>query len=310
MAGRRGICPKCDTRLIVPPNDQLKPVDQTVCLDVQVGAPVAGAQVTGTAIAGKKLSSGALPDPDQLFDSAVIEMSQRSGPVDSATQGQPVPAPLVPDWSAVENAGQVSMSATGNASAAKFEDLDLDLDLDLDMDLDMDMEAGSFVLDRPTELADDQPNKHFDWIADSPQSVWYVRHKTGAQYGPANGQQMRAWVSQGRVSNTCHVWREGWANWRQAVDVFPQLASKIRSPMEHPIQWSPTAEISKAGFATESASVAQRGANSWLFVSILLFLAVVAVIVGLVLYQLVQTKAPEDSQAPERSPTEVLDPFA
>jgi hypothetical protein len=33
---------------------------------------------------------------------------------------------------------------------------------------------------------------------------------------------MRRWLQEGRVSRECLVWREGWADWKSAADVFAQ----------------------------------------------------------------------------------------
>ena len=62
-----------------------------------------------------------------------------------------------------------------------------------------------------------------DPIAESPDSVWYVRPSAGGQYGPARGDVMRRWLAEGRVSADSMVWREGWADWKLAGPVFPSL---------------------------------------------------------------------------------------
>jgi hypothetical protein len=37
------------------------------------------------------------------------------------------------------------------------------------------------------------------------------------------GEIMRTWLAEGRVSADSLLWREGWSDWREAGDVFPQL---------------------------------------------------------------------------------------
>lgn len=64
-----------------------------------------------------------------------------------------------------------------------------------------------------------------DPIADAPDCVWYVRPSGGGQYGPARGDVMRRWLSEGRVSADSMVWQEGWADWKLAGPVFPSLES-------------------------------------------------------------------------------------
>ena len=36
---------------------------------------------------------------------------------------------------------------------------------------------------------------------------------------------MRTWLSEGRVSSDSFVWRDGWADWRIAGQLFPELQS-------------------------------------------------------------------------------------
>ncbi len=55
-----------------------------------------------------------------------------------------------------------------------------------------------------------------DPIGEAQHSVWYVRPPTGEQYGPASGEVLRMWIAEGRVTSNCHVWCEGWDDWRSA----------------------------------------------------------------------------------------------
>jgi hypothetical protein len=64
-----------------------------------------------------------------------------------------------------------------------------------------------------------------DPIAEAPEMIWYVRPPSGGQFGPASGELMRSWLSEGRVSADSLVWREGWRDWQDAGTVFPKLRS-------------------------------------------------------------------------------------
>jgi hypothetical protein len=64
-----------------------------------------------------------------------------------------------------------------------------------------------------------------DPIAEAPHAIWYVQPPSGGQYGPASGDIMRTWISEGRVTRDSLVWREGWADWQLAGPLFPGLAS-------------------------------------------------------------------------------------
>jgi len=67
------------------------------------------------------------------------------------------------------------------------------------------------------------PSPAPDPLAEAPQMVWYVRPPSGGQFGPAMGEVMRSWIVEGRVSGDSLVWREGWRDWQEAGEVFPQL---------------------------------------------------------------------------------------
>jgi len=69
-----------------------------------------------------------------------------------------------------------------------------------------------------------------DPLAEDPDAVWYVRPPSGGQFGPAIGDIMRTWLDDGRVSPDSLVWREGWRDWLEAGDVFPQLKSGQTGP--------------------------------------------------------------------------------
>jgi len=69
-----------------------------------------------------------------------------------------------------------------------------------------------------------------DPLVESPAAIWYVRPRSGGQFGPANGEVMRTWLAEGRVGSDSLVWREGWPEWRVAASVFPQLATSAASP--------------------------------------------------------------------------------
>jgi len=74
-----------------------------------------------------------------------------------------------------------------------------------------------------------------DPIAEAPAAIWYVRPPTGGQYGPARGDVMRKWISEGRVSSDSLVWREGWTDWQNAGKLFPTLNESGTSAPSQPV---------------------------------------------------------------------------
>lgn len=67
------------------------------------------------------------------------------------------------------------------------------------------------------------PGAPADPIAENPLATWFVRPPSGGQFGPARGEVMRKWLTEGRVTSDSLVWREGWADWLPATEVFPSL---------------------------------------------------------------------------------------
>lgn len=59
--------------------------------------------------------------------------------------------------------------------------------------------------------------------ASPPASVWYVRPKSGGQYGPATDEVFRTWIEQGRVPADAQIWRDGWSEWKLACDAADML---------------------------------------------------------------------------------------
>ena len=135
LAGKRGICPHCDSRVLIPMESQL-PVDAPKHRPTSAGAPTN--PVAATTTAGAQAADPVIPQP------VVLSTNEKT---------------------------------------------------------------------------------HSDPIAESPDSVWYVRPTAGGQYGPARGDVMRRWLSEGRVSADSMVWREGWEDWKLAAPIFPSLES-------------------------------------------------------------------------------------
>lgn len=167
LKGKKAICPKCGTRVIVPDDSQ------DISEEQDSGAELAMAS-TLDAAAG---ASSANP---------------------AASNGSGSGAPTIPPAPAVVP----SHPAPSKVSSAK--------------------EAA------PATSAG-QPS--VNPIDEAPTAVWYVRPATGGQFGPASGEIMRGWISEGRVGASSLVWRAGWPEWRAASAVFPALGKLLASPV-------------------------------------------------------------------------------
>ncbi len=50
-----------------------------------------------------------------------------------------------------------------------------------------------------------------------PRPVWYVQPPDSERSGPATAATLRTWIDEGRVTEDCLLWREGWPEWRSAA---------------------------------------------------------------------------------------------
>ncbi len=224
QAGRRGICPFCGAKIIIPSQSTRKSskadragrggaaeAEHEIVLQPEPvqHAPPASVPEAG---AGNRMGSpgGAAPSAPAPRGTPVmaqpLELRASAGAI-------PVQRPLEP----------APLVASGLKAAPV---------------------AG--VLVRPVQPAETQPaaqpglptaapaqappgpaasSERPDPLAEAGSVVWYVRPPSGGQFGPATSDVMRTWITEGRVSADSLVWREGWRDWQEASGVFPQLGA-------------------------------------------------------------------------------------
>jgi hypothetical protein len=115
-----------------------------------------------------------------------------------------------------------------------------------------------------------------DPIAEAPEMIWYIRPPSGGQFGPAPGDLMRSWMSEGRVSADSLVWREGWRDWQEAGTVFPKLRGNELSELLASV---PAAQPASAPAAQAPRPKPHKSSdNTWIVLLTLTVLLLVAVI--------------------------------
>ena len=131
-----------------------------------------------------------------------------------------------------------------------------------------------------------------DPIAEAPAAIWYVRPPTGGQYGPARGDIMRKWLSEGRVSSDSLVWREGWTDWQNAGKLFPMLNNTGRPAAPATPVVSTTVPLSpRSSQRTASRYETKKRDTSTLAIAILVGLGLVClVLVGILIFVLVRMR--------------------
>lgn len=127
--------------------------------------------------------------------------------------------------------------------------------------------AGQRVADGGESVATIEANElgqSIELIEDDPSNTWYVRPPSGGQYGPATGEILRQWISEGRVAATSLLWREGWPQWREAKDALPELVGRLPdSPSDPTVSRRVSSrEADEFGFGDSSISGAAEIAVS------------------------------------------------
>jgi hypothetical protein len=119
-----------------------------------------------------------------------------------------------------------------------------------------------------------------DPIAEGPQLVWYVRPPSGGQFGPAKGEIMRTWLTEGRVTGDSLVWREGWTDWQTAGTVFPTLHAGATPQHAAP---APLAGLTTTAAPKTIAPQAGKRGTSGMAIAILVGLGLLCLVLVVVL---------------------------
>lgn len=112
-----------------------------------------------------------------------------------------------------------------------------------------------------------------DPIAEKPLATWFVRPPSGGQFGPARGEVMRKWLTEGRVTVDSLVWREDWADWQPATEVFPQLGK----PAAAGLFGAAPVGVTSSPKSTASIPAAKKS-NGAMGAAILVFLALICLL--------------------------------
>ncbi len=125
-----------------------------------------------------------------------------------------------------------------------------------------------------------------DILGEVPHALWHVRPASGnQQYGPADAPTMRQWIAEGRVPGDALLWRSDWTQWRKASEVLGNLRPAATSPeMPVPIIAGPAATAaSVAGKIGRVADARRRKRTQWALAVTLLACVAVGLLVTLVI---------------------------
>jgi hypothetical protein len=78
------------------------------------------------------------------------------------------------------------------------------------------------------EQAEDKPRVPLSMercLREKPDLNWYIRPAGGDEYGPADNELLRAWVSENRIGTDTELRRDDWLQWKPASDIFIDLSA-------------------------------------------------------------------------------------
>lgn len=164
------------------------------------------------------------------------------------------------------------------AAAVPSSDFERDLECHVEQSAGTDLPGQSAVEDLsppPPPTAPPSPSPMADPLAEAPTAVWYVRPPSGGRFGPAQPDLMRTWLDEGRIGPDSLVWREGWADWREAASVFSAIFSASNLPAAPPVA---TSTVAMSGGGLRPAVRRRTGPNLGLIIVLALMVVLLLVI--------------------------------
>jgi hypothetical protein len=257
QAGRRGICPYCGTKFLIPSHSTRKSSKEdraarrafAAAAFPSANTPLQNAEsaISGNAPAGSTQTS--TPNPSSL------------PPIIAASNSELDKLPQPNDFFSQQVGGR-----TG------FDSPILPTPADASTNV-----LSTFSLDDPSVAL--KQDAAADPLSEAGDVVWYVRPPSGGQYGPATGKLMRQWLNEGRISPDTLVWREGWRDWQQAAAVFRQL--RASDPLNDIVK-ADVPFMQPVSSLTGHTSVRQISKNMFRMVVVLIILT--AIIITYMIY--------------------------
>ena len=226
LAGKRGICPKCDARFAIP--EESDP-------SAESGKSESGKSESGRSenAAEQSTAQGSSAEKIAVAQSQSTATKSRSenGRGESSDDRAKLQRKSAPKGESAGRNGKTK--ATKSKESAKKESAKSDSAKDssiatLTIPTSSKDERSGGASSR-TETSDARstratpPTITIHATSVDPSKVWYVRPRTGGEFGPADGPLMKRWIGEGRVAGDSLVWCEGWEDWKNAALVFPEL---------------------------------------------------------------------------------------
>lgn len=264
LAGKRAICPHCSHKIEIPP----EAAEHTIMTGV---SPLAALKAAGGGAPAMAMPvTGAIPTKPSSPGHGGVPAGAA---MRTATPAMPIP--VQPATTTAYPAAPASpMPGPGLPSAAP-------------------VYAAPTPVAMPVPVPAPQPSAPPDPITEAPTAVWYVRPPTGGQFGPAPGDTMRKWITEGRVTADSLVWREGWADWKGAGGIFPALGATLPPPAISGV--STTTPSKSSPLTTRGSGGGSSMAITLVVVLVVLIVALLAVLAFVLLRPGAQPAKPKDT---------------
>lgn len=205
QAGMRGICPYCGAKVLIP-------LHSTRPSSKELKARRAAEPTRALPSQGDVDRGAELQQPGPVLSRRETLEDAAESPESRGTSVAPTESTDLPQTAAVGRQGEVL------SEPRPFEELPSSFEEAPSSD-DLLIDAERTVSAREVEQTQSDPLVE-------PNVVWYVRPPAGGQYGPAAPEVVRTWLAEGRITPDTFVWREGWRDWKEARDVFPEMLLK------------------------------------------------------------------------------------
>jgi hypothetical protein len=228
LAGKRGVCPDCGTSVEIPMQSDARAVSSKKRGQLG-GAPDSEQHKSATAVLERPETDEPIADHEEpsAHDDFALPPSLGLPPAALPVNQPPEPVVAKPNFE-IESARPTPVTPAPAVAAVKIgtpspgpNGVPLP-----PATVPTGAAVAVPVVPAPAGAAASVLPPAGDPISEAPMAIWYVRPTAGGQYGPARGDVMRKWLTEGRVTTDSLVWREGWPDWRPAAKVFPDLNSK------------------------------------------------------------------------------------
>lgn len=217
LAGKRGRCPHCQGKILIPTEDATaaESVTAETAAAASVREPSPGSSSdTAAGLRPEDLPTVVGRAPAGLVTRIIQPAAREASEPPTTRAGTAAPGPAT-------GAGPGAQPATGEADVSSGPAMANNRPA---VDEARSQEKPKATESQPAASVTAAPSAVADAIGEAPHLQWYVMPPGAAnQYGPAIGEEFRTWIAEGRVTADSLVWRQDWPDWKRADAVFSQL---------------------------------------------------------------------------------------